>query len=291
MVRCALARPPFPGGCFFLIAYHSFLLGIHSAVFVFKQAFSIPGSIVMNILFGAMYGTASATAHTCFLTAVGSLGAYGTARTCAPLVERFLPRALAITRNHLDSHTPSDLFTYLLLARFFPLLPYSVLNLVSGVLGLPIPSFFWTLVIGSFPYNLVTTQLGELLAHLAPGVTNGLSAIWSPSLVVRLVAVTVLSALPVIFKERLRALIASRHLARLVRRLYELMGMVGFGRSSSSSTVILGLGHVRGGDYGRLGRRMASVHDDVVPDPSGHYQHSHKALYVDHSNQGIDRRL
>jgi uncharacterized membrane protein YdjX (TVP38/TMEM64 family) len=268
-------------------------------LFVFKQAFSIPGSILLNILFGAMYGTMNATAYACFLTAVGSLGAYGTARTCAPLVERFLPRALALTRNHLDSRGPSDLFTYLLLARFFPLLPYSVLNLVSGVLGLPISPFFWTLVIGSFPYNLVTTQLGELLAHLAPGVTGGLTAIWSPSLVFKLVAVTALSALPILFKEKLRALIASRHLARLIRGLHEFVGAAGFDSSSSSSSSsdVLGLGNMSGtpssslspGDYGRPNRRMASVHDVVVPDPSGHYHHS-KELYVGGGNQGDDRR-
>jgi hypothetical protein len=38
--------------------------GIHvsavlSALFVFKQAFSVPGSILVNILFGSLYGTVS----------------------------------------------------------------------------------------------------------------------------------------------------------------------------------------------------------------------------------------
>jgi uncharacterized membrane protein YdjX (TVP38/TMEM64 family) len=214
-----------------------------------------------------MYGTLSATLYACFLTAIGSLGAYGTARTCAPLVERFLSRALTLTRNHLESRGPSDLFTYLLLARFFPLLPYAVLNLVSGVLGLPISPFFWTLVIGSFPYNLVTTQVGEILVHLAPGVTDGLTAIWSPSLVIKLVAVTLLSALPILFKERLRAAIASRRIARLIRGLHEFVGM----GTGAMDSVMGGLGAAGGAsdEWTRPSRRTASVHELVAADQSG----------------------
>lgn len=179
-----------------------------SALFVFKQAFSVPGSILVNILFGSLYGTYAATLCACLFTGVGSVLAYYMARLCSPLVERFFPRALATTRSALLSGSSSDLFSYLLLARLFPLLPYSALNIACGVLKVPVSPYFMTLVLGSFPYNFVTTQLGDLLGELANSAEAGnINAIWTWDLIFKLAVASILSAAPVIFKEQLKGLI------------------------------------------------------------------------------------
>lgn len=130
------------------------------------------------------------------------------ARLCAPLVERFFPRALATTRSALLSGSSSDLFSYLLLARLFPLLPYSALNIACGVLKVPVSPYFITLVLGSFPYNFVTTQLGDLLGNLANSAEAGnINAIWTWDLIFKLAVASILSAAPVIFKEQLKGII------------------------------------------------------------------------------------
>lgn len=130
------------------------------------------------------------------------------ARLCAPLVERFFPRALATTKSALLSGSSSDLFSYLLLARLFPLLPYSALNIACGVLKVPVYPYFITLVLGSFPYNFVTTQLGDLLGNLANSAEAGnINAIWTWDLIFKLAVASILSAAPVIFKEQLKGII------------------------------------------------------------------------------------
>lgn len=130
------------------------------------------------------------------------------ARLCAPLVERFFPRALATTKSALLSGSPSDLFSYLLLARLFPLLPYSALNIACGVLKVPVSPYFITLVLGSFPYNFVTTQLGDLLGNLANSAEAGnINAIWTWDLIFKLAVASILSAAPIIFKEQLKGFI------------------------------------------------------------------------------------
>lgn len=141
------------------------------------------------------------------------------AQVCAPLVERYLPRALSRTKSSLlssENTTSADLFSYLLLARLFPLLPYSLLNIACGVLHIPVYPFFATLVLGSFPYNFVTTQLGDLLANLATATgANGenvqsagsINDIWTWDLCFKLAVASILSAAPVIFKKQLQALL------------------------------------------------------------------------------------
>ena len=71
------------------------------------------------------------------------------ARHCSPVVHWAMPKAIEAVDTRLPHR--DQLASFLLLARLFPLLPYSALNVASGVLGLPVKPFFWTLVLGSFP--------------------------------------------------------------------------------------------------------------------------------------------
>ncbi|SCV73738.1 BQ2448_6168 [Microbotryum intermedium] len=232
------------------------LFVVLTMIFLWKQCFSIPGSILTNILFGALYGTTIGTFWACIWTALGSTGAYGIALVVAPLVsaasldclprsdnrltfprvcpfyqiEHYFAKPLSLTRRTLkvapdslgneDPATallsPGDLFTHLLLARFFPLLPYSVLNVISGVLRLPLPTFFVTLVLGSFPFNFATVSIGSVVALAASDSSTPLSnKIWSPEVLTKLIAVTLVSVLPVVFKKQLKEALSSPRISHL----------------------------------------------------------------------------
>ncbi|GAA5889101.1 hypothetical protein JCM8208_007770 [Rhodotorula glutinis] len=205
------------------------LFAVLTLLFLWKQCFSIPGSVLTNILFGALYGTSLGTWWACLWTALGSTGAYAIALVIAPLVEYYFAKPLDMTRRALKLPAPgaapvpvgvaqaavaplssSDLFSHLLLARFFPLLPYSVLNVISGVLRLPLTPFFITLLLGSFPFNFATVSIGNLVALAAadPSVPLG-DKIWSREVVVKLVAVTLVSVVPLAFKDQLKRVLSS----------------------------------------------------------------------------------
>lgn len=68
----------------FLAELH--LFAVLTLLFLWKQCFSIPGSVLTNILFGALYGTTVGTWWACLWTAAGSTGAYAIALVIAPLV-------------------------------------------------------------------------------------------------------------------------------------------------------------------------------------------------------------
>ncbi|BGP33770.1 hypothetical protein JCM10296v2_005574 [Rhodotorula toruloides] len=242
----------------------SFLAELHlftvlTLLFLWKQCFSIPGSVLTNILFGALYGTTVGTWWACLWTAAGSTGAYAIALVIAPLVEYYFAKPLDMTRKALKLPRPglapsppgvaqqavaplssSDLFSHLLLARFFPLLPYSVLNVISGVLRLPLGPFFTTLLIGSFPFNFATVSIGNLVALAAsdPSVPLG-DKIWSRQVVLKLVAVTLVSVLPLAFKDHLkRALSNGGSVAYALERLKDGLArsLFGFGAVPSVSS-------------------------------------------------------
>ncbi|POW23063.1 hypothetical protein PSHT_00565 [Puccinia striiformis] len=106
------------------------------------------------------------------LTAIGSTGAYLIAKTARPIIIILIPRPLQLIQRAIDpfrikgttnQFKTAELSSYLLIARFLPIVPYAALNLTCGVLELPLLPFFWTLSVGSLPYNLLTTQLGDIL--------------------------------------------------------------------------------------------------------------------------------
>lgn len=67
------------------------LFAVLTLLFLWKQCFSIPGSVLTNILFGALYGTTLGTWWACLWTATGSTGAYAIALVIAPLVRPLCP--------------------------------------------------------------------------------------------------------------------------------------------------------------------------------------------------------
>ncbi|BGP18163.1 hypothetical protein JCM10213_009006 [Rhodosporidiobolus nylandii] len=226
------------------------LFAVLTLLFLWKQCFSIPGSVLTNILFGALYGTWMGTAWACLWTATGSTGAYLIAVIIAPLVEYYFATPLNATRRALKLPNPaaaesplatagvaplssSDLFSHLMLARLFPLLPYSVLNVISGVLRLPLSPFFLTLLLGSFPFNFATVSIGELVALAAADPSTPLGdKIWSKEVILKLVAVTLVSVLPVLFKEQLKRLIASGGFSTALERVKSLLARSAFGFSA-----------------------------------------------------------
>lgn len=77
------------------------LFGVLTVLFLWKQCFSIPGSVLTNILFGALYGTTMGTWWACLWTATGSTGAYLIALVIAPLVSTL--SRLCRSRNSLST--------------------------------------------------------------------------------------------------------------------------------------------------------------------------------------------
>ncbi|CAD6888650.1 unnamed protein product [Tilletia laevis] len=209
------------------------VLLVLAALFTWKQAFTIPGSIIMNVIFGALYGTFWGTLYTSLLTAFGGMCCYLLCSPLSPLIASLpgLKRPLHAIRTALDpdaaaqaetqngnsngedemvevgtgtrrsgviprsasrqrergpllSPSPSQhttheskasssssssylgnpqTYSYLLLLRLLPIIPYGITNIACSVLRTPLLPFVLTLALGSIPWNVLTCQVGELL--------------------------------------------------------------------------------------------------------------------------------
>lgn len=146
---------------------HAYLVSLlFSSAYLFKQTFAIPGSVFLNLLAGAIFGLPIGFCLTCILTASGA--------TCCFLLARFAGREFALKyfptrmssfKKQLEQNS-HRLPYFLLFLRLFPCSPNWAINMCSGVLEVPVRTFWWTVLIGLMPYNYICVQTGALLSTL-----------------------------------------------------------------------------------------------------------------------------
>ena len=112
-----------------------YVLTLFSLAYVFKQTFAVPGSVFLNVLAGAIFGSMTGFPLCCGLTAVGASLCYCLARAVGKDVAMDLfPERVERFRLRLEENR-QELPFFLLFLRLFPMSPNWALNMASGVLG------------------------------------------------------------------------------------------------------------------------------------------------------------
>ncbi|KAJ7179074.1 snare associated Golgi protein-domain-containing protein [Mycena filopes] len=198
------------------------VIGVMALTAVWKHAWSVPGSVVWNVLAGALFSPALATILLTSLTTIGSACATLLAVPLGPLITRFFPRALELTRHALEGDsepTPSDgpakprssAWVRLSVLRLIGVVPWSGINIACGVCGVSLWDCMLGAFIGSLPWTAVTCQIGDILqtvaSHPSPTPQTVSSLLTSPAIIAKLVVLSFLSLAPILGREHLRALI------------------------------------------------------------------------------------
>ncbi|KAF8351396.1 snare associated Golgi protein-domain-containing protein [Amanita rubescens] len=200
------------------------VLGVMAISAIWKHAWSIPGSVIWNVLAGALFSPAIATLLLTLLTTIGSVFATMLSAPLAPVLMHFFPKALDMTRAALEGDAETDLQAFgtkgkssawvrLSVLRLIGVIPWSGINIACGVCGVAIPDCFLGSFIGSLPWTAVTCQIGDILQTVAstPSPTSQTisSLLTSPELLLKLVFLSFLSLAPILTRNRLRAIISN----------------------------------------------------------------------------------
>jgi uncharacterized membrane protein YdjX (TVP38/TMEM64 family) len=94
-----------------------------------------------------------------------------------------------------------DGFSYLLVMRLIPVVPFWLTNLAPALVGIPLATFAGATFIGIMPATFVFASIGAgVEVVLAAGGQPDVSLIWSPPVLLPLVGLAVLSLLPVAWR-------------------------------------------------------------------------------------------
>lgn len=136
-------------------------------VYIYLQAFSIPGSMYMSILAGAMWGVPLALPIVCASVATGATICY--------LISKFLGQVLVAIpswKARVDGwkvvldRQRDDMLSYLIVIRMMPLPPHNIVNILAPHLGIKIPLFWISTFFGIFAVSVIHTTIGEKLDQM-----------------------------------------------------------------------------------------------------------------------------
>ncbi|KAF9195148.1 hypothetical protein BGZ51_004575 [Haplosporangium sp. Z 767] len=179
--------------------YYRVLFGFLT-IYLYLQTFSVPGSMWLSILGGALFKFWVALTIVSLASAVGATNCYLLSRLFfSKLVKRKFGERMEKWNTQLERHR-NNLMSYIILLRLAPFPPNWFVNICSPHLRVPLwPEFFLGTLIGVTAPSVVHVQAGSVLEKLVEDHSSGVN-VFTLKNVAMLGAVAILAALPVLIR-------------------------------------------------------------------------------------------
>ena len=165
---------------FFLIYVGSIMVALPTAALL-----SITGGFLFGVVVGMLVSITAATigAMVVFLIVRYVIGNY---------VQKTYQTKLTWLNKQLHSHGAS----YLLAIRFMAIIPFSLTNLLAGLLPITFSTFMWTTLVGIIPGSFVYTFAGKQLNFI-----QSITDVFSPSIILAFALLGILALLPIVIQK------------------------------------------------------------------------------------------
>jgi uncharacterized membrane protein YdjX (TVP38/TMEM64 family) len=198
----------------FIDQYTVAAVAVFIAVYVVVVALSIPGAVLLTVSGGFLFGWLVGGIASLVGATIGAILIFEVARTACgeALVRRAGPRAEKIAEG-FRAHA----FSYLLFLRLVPVFPFWLVNLAPALVGVRLRTFVAATAVGIIPGTFAFAMVGAGLdsvivaqeaafrACIAAGrqdcrLNFDTSAAITPQLIAALVALGLVSLLPILIK-------------------------------------------------------------------------------------------
>lgn len=159
-------------------------IALYMLIYILMAALSLPGAAIMTLAGGAVFGLTTGLVAVSFASTIGATLAFLVARFLFQdsLQQRF-PRQL----DAINEGVQRDGAFYLFTLRLVPLFPFFVINLLMGLTGLRVWTFYWVSQVGMLAGTAVYVNAGTQLAQV-----ESLSGIASPTLLLSFALIGIL---------------------------------------------------------------------------------------------------
>ncbi|CAM6060733.1 unnamed protein product [Sphagnum tenellum] len=167
-------------------------------LYIFLQAFMIPGSIFLNILAGSLYGFYEALILVLVLATVGSALCYTLSYTILEEIVYHYFQERCEWFAHEVHHHRHNLLSYILFLRITPILPNWFINVSAPIVSVPLQHFVLGTFLGLIPASVVAVKAGRILSQI-----NSLADLYDHQTILTISVIAILVLLPVIFKRQI----------------------------------------------------------------------------------------
>ena len=127
------------------------------------SALSLPGFTFFLTASGFLFGVFPGCVLAIFAACLGGFSLFLTSRY---VIGSWLQCHYADSLKRFNTELTLHGFYYLLMVRLIGILPFFVVNLLSGITKIPSTTFLWTTCVGMIPFALVYSFIGSQLAYL-----------------------------------------------------------------------------------------------------------------------------
>lgn len=159
------------------------MIGFYMATYILIAALSLPGSVVMTLAGGAVFGLWVGVPAALFSASIGAILAFWLARH---VFRDAVQRRFGDRMEVVNAGIARDGAIYLLTLRLVPLFPFFIINLLMGLTAISTVTFFWTSLFGMLAGTMVYVNAGTQLATI-----TSISDILSPAVIGSLVLLAV----------------------------------------------------------------------------------------------------
>jgi uncharacterized membrane protein YdjX (TVP38/TMEM64 family) len=179
--------------------YYFSVMIVYIVIYIFLQTFSIPGSMWLSILGGALFHLVIALFLVCLCSAIGATNCYLLSRKFGKtFVKEKFSEKLDRWADQLKSHS-HHLLNYIIVLRLSPFPPNWFANIAAPHVGVPLKIFFIGTFFGVVGPSLIHVQAGLTIEHLT---STSDFKIFSFTNVGALVLIALAVLLPVWFKKK-----------------------------------------------------------------------------------------
>lgn len=172
--------------------HYSSAAALFIGAYVLQTAFSLPGAAIMTLAGGFLFGSFLGTLYVNLGATTGATLAFLAARyVLRDWVERKFGDRLGLIQEGFARNALS----YLLTLRLIPLFPFFLVNMVSGLTRVGLPTYVMATAIGIIPGSFVYAYAGRQL-----GTINSLAEIASPRVLLAFTLLGLLALVPVVYR-------------------------------------------------------------------------------------------
>lgn len=147
----------------FVHDFYVVAVGSYIVCYMLATVFSIPGSSMFTLAGGFLFGIWPGIVYALVAATSGA--------TVLFLISRYYIGSWVQQRyadNLLDFNREIETYGhyYLLVVRLIALLPFCIVNIISGLTLLPITTYIWVTFVGLIPVCLIYTYAGKQLSQL-----------------------------------------------------------------------------------------------------------------------------
>jgi uncharacterized membrane protein YdjX (TVP38/TMEM64 family) len=171
---------------------------IYLALYIMFVALSLPGALWLTVAAGFLFGAVIGAILSVIAATIGATVLFlATKTSLGDALHAYAGPWLAkVERGFADNQ-----WSYLLMMRLFPAIPFWIANLVPAFLGVPLSVFVITTFVGIIPATVIFSTIGASLGSLLQTSDDlSLHSLMTPEVKAALVGLAVLAAMPIAVK-------------------------------------------------------------------------------------------